>query len=119
MKMINKYSKFIPYLYFIAVIGYWFTDVNRSEGLSAYPILLFGIPFLWQLIKPNEKLNFTLGIIFVCLSSYSILAYLSDAFHIVSFSENAKRFLFIGGLFVSGNFIMSLWMIRNSLTKAF
>ncbi len=117
--MISKYSKFIPYLYFITVIGYWFTDINRSEGLSAYPILLFGIPFLWQLIKPNEKLNFSLGIIFVCLSSYSILAYLSDALQIVSFSENAKRFLFIGGLLVIGNFIMSLWMVRNSLKKAF
>ena len=119
MTTISKYSKFVPYLYFIVIIAYWFTNVNKSEGITAYPILLFGIPFLWQLIKPNEKLNFTLGIIFVCLSSYSILAYLSDTFHIISFSENVKRFLFIGGLFVLSNFIMSLWMIRNSLKKAF
>lgn len=119
MQTISKYSKFIPYLYFLAVIVYWFTDINRSEGLTAYPILLFGIPFVWQLIKPNNKLNFSLGIIFVCLSSYMILAYLSDIFHIVNITENTKRFLILGGFFVVSNFIMSLWMIRNSIKRSF
>jgi hypothetical protein len=119
MALISKYSKFIPYLYFIAITVYWFTYINRSNGISAYPILLFGLPFLWQLIKPSKKLNSILGITFVCLSSYLILAYLSDALNIVTFSENAKRFLFIGGLFVLSNFIMSLWIIRNSLKQAF
>ncbi|WP_298895549.1 hypothetical protein [uncultured Psychroserpens sp.] len=118
MQTISKYSKFVPYLYFLAVIAYWFTDVNRSEGLTAYPILLFGIPFLWQLIKPNKKLNFTLGITFVCLSSYLILAYLSDIFNIVSLSL-AKQFIVYGGIFVIANFVMALWMIRNSLNRSF
>ncbi len=119
MKILNKYSKFIPYLYFIVVIAYWFTDVNRSEGITAYPILLFGIPFLWQVLKPNRKLNSALGITFVCISSYLILAYLSDIFDIVSFSRNAKSFMIYGGLFVSANFFMALWIIRNSLRKSF
>ncbi|GFZ79009.1 hypothetical protein GCM10011531_05860 [Aquaticitalea lipolytica] len=119
MKIISKYSKFIPYLYFIVVILYWFTDVNRSEGITAYPILLFGIPFIWQLVKPNNSLNFSLGIIFVCLSSYMILAYLSDFLNIVSLSNEVKQFLILGGFFVIGNFIMSLWMIRNSIKRSF
>ena len=119
MKILTKYSKFIPYLYFIAVVAYWFTDINRSEGITAYPILLFGIPFLWQILKPNRKLNFALGITFVCFSSYLILAYLSDVFDIISFSNNAKSFMIYGGLFVSANFIMALWIIRNSLRKSF
>lgn len=119
MKILNKYSKFIPYLYFIAVIAYWFTDVNRSEGITAYPILLFGIPFLWQVLKPNRKLNFALGITFVCISSYLILAYLSDVFNIVSFTNNAKSFMIYGGLFVSANFVMALWIIRNSIKRSF
>ncbi|MBT8254201.1 MAG: hypothetical protein KJN68_09530, partial [Bacteroidia bacterium] len=72
MKSINKYANWTPYLYFIAVTIYWFTDINREEGLSAYPILLLAIPFLWQMIKPNGKLNFYLGICFICLSSYMI-----------------------------------------------
>lgn len=119
MQTISKYSKFIPYLYFLAVIVYWFTDVNRSEGISAYPILLFGIPFLLQLLRPNEKLNFSLGIIFVCLSSYLILAYLFDLLNIVDLSIETKRFVIMGGFFVIGNFVMALWMIRNSIKKAF
>ncbi|WP_163516584.1 hypothetical protein [Gelidibacter japonicus] len=119
MKTLKTYSKFIPYLYFIAVIIYWFTDVNKSEGLTAYPILLFGIPFLWQLIKPNEKLNFSLGITFVCLSSYMILAYLSDLLNIINISYETKPFLIMGGFFVVGNFVMALWMVRNSIKKVF
>ncbi len=119
MHTISKYTKFVPYFYFLSVIAYWFTDINKSEGISAYPILLFGIPFLWQLIKPNRKLNFSLGIIFVCLSSYLILAYLSDLFHIVNWTESSKKLLFYGGALVVGNFVMSLWIVRNSIKKVF
>ncbi len=119
MHTISKYTKFIPYLYFISVIAYWFTDINKSMGISAYPILLFGIPFLWQLIKPNRKLNFSLGIVFVCLSSYLILAYLFDLMHIISWTESSKRFLFYGGVLVFSHFIMALWIVRNSIKQVF
>jgi len=100
-------------------VALWFTNINQSEGITAYPILALGIPFLWQLIKPSRKLNFTLGIVFVCLSSYLVLAYLSDILNIVNWSERAKTFLFYGGVFVIGNFVMSLWIIRNSIKKVF
>ncbi|MBT8393886.1 MAG: hypothetical protein KJN66_03450 [Bacteroidia bacterium] len=119
MKFIKQYSKFIPYLYFITVIAFWFTGVNRSEGIAAYPILLFGIPFLWQILKPNRKLNFIMGITFVCISSYLILAYLSSVFDIISFANNARGFMIYGGLFVSANFIMAIWIMRNSLKRTF
>ena len=118
MKLIYRYSKFVPYLYFIVVIAFWFTGVNRSDGISAYPILLFTIPFLWQIIRPSKKLNFSLGITFVCLSSYLILVYLSDIFNIASISI-IKGFIFYGGLFVLLNFLMSIWIIRNSLKQTF
>ena len=119
MKFVNKYSKFVPYLYFIAAVVYWFTFSNKDNGVIAYPILLIAIPFIYQLIKPSKKLNFSLGIISVCLSSYMILAYLGNYLNIINFSEIFKSFIFIGGIFVFTNFIMSLWMIRNSVKKAF
>ena len=118
MLQIRKYTKLIPYLYFIAVSAYWFTDINRSNGLTAYPILLFAMPFLWQIIKPNKRLNFMLGMVFICLSSYLILAFLSDLFDISSFIKRTKNFIICGGLFVLTNFIMALWIIRNSLKEA-
>ncbi len=111
MKTLNRYTKYIPYLYFIVVTAFWFTVVNRSNGISAYPILLFGVPFLWQLIRPYKKLNFILGITTVCLSSYIIVAYL-----IHLFQNNASLY---GSLFVIGNFIMGMWMIKNSLNRSF
>ena len=119
MQTINKFTKFIPYLYFLSVITYWFTTINKTEGISAYPILLFGIPFLWQLITPNRKLNFSLGIVFVCLSSYLILAYLFNLLNIIHWTDTARKLLFYGGVLVVGNFVMSLWMIRNSIKEAF
>ncbi|GGW71587.1 hypothetical protein DFQ11_10795 [Winogradskyella epiphytica] len=119
MHRISKYTKFIPYLYFLSVIVYWFTYLNQSKGISAYLILLAGIPFLWQLVKPNKKLNFSLGIVFVCLSSYVILAYLFDLLHILQWPESSKQLLFYGGLLVIGNFVMSLWILRNSIKKVF
>ncbi|MCX7550544.1 hypothetical protein [Xanthomarina sp. F2636L] len=119
MKLISKYSKFTPYFYFIAAVAYWFTDVNKNEGITAYPILLTAIPFVWQLIKPSKQLNFSLGIVSVCLSSYMILAYLIDTLNIITFSETVRNFVIVGGIFVFTNFLMSLWMIRNSMKKAF
>ena len=96
----SKYSKFIPYLYYLAVVAFWFTDVNRTEGLVAYPILI-------------------LGITFVCLSSYMIIAYLSDIFNIISISETTKKYLLYGGAFGIVNFAMAVWMVRNSIKRSF
>lgn len=114
MKQLKSISRFVPYLYFMTLVAFWFTLVNRTEGLVAYPILLFGIPFLWQIIKPNKKLNFVLGITFVCLSSYLIVAYIFSLMNSIG-----AHFLLNSGLFVLGNFIMALWIIKNSLNKTF
>lgn len=119
MNTLAKYAKFIPYLYFIAVVAFWFTDVNRSEGLVAYPILLLGIPFLWQLIRPNNKLNFTLGVAFVCLSSYMLVAYLSQILGFITINSRLLSFLFYGGILVIANFFMALWIVKNSLNRSF
>jgi hypothetical protein len=118
MSIFSKTTTVLPYLYFISISAYWFTIVNRSEGITAYPILLFGIPFLWQIIKPSNGLNFTLGITFVCISSYLILALISDTLQIVSLSNPIKQLMMYGGLFVFASFIMALWIIRNSLKNS-
>lgn len=119
MKTIHKFTKYTPYLYFIAVIAFWFTSVNREKGLLAYPLLLFAIPFVWQLIKPSRRLNAILGITFACLSSYMVVAYLSDAFNIIRLSYAIKKYIIYSGLFVICNFFMATWMIRNTLNKQF
>lgn len=118
MKRISKYSKFVPYLYFIAITLYWFTIINKREGVSAYPILLFAVPFLWQIIKPNKSLNFTLGITFVCLSSYMILGSITNVFQLVTFPFT-KPLLINSILFLLANFFMALWIIRNSMKRTF
>ena len=115
MNTINKISKTLPYLYFIAITAYWFTVINRTEGLTAYPILLFAVPFLWQVIKPTKKLNLTLGITFVCLSSYLIIAYLSKIIDFSALDININSIIISSGLFIITNFVMAMWIIKNSL----
>lgn len=97
----------------------WFIDINKINGLTTYPILLLGIPFIWHLIRPSSELNFLLGIIFICLSSYLISAYFLDLLHIIDWIESSKKQLLYDVFFVLSNFIMSLWMIRNSMRKKF
>ena len=118
MKLLNKYGNLIPYLYFIAIPIYWFSLINRSEGIIAFPILLLIIPFLWQIIKPNKDLNFGLGITFVCISSYLIVAQLSDILSIPSLVI-AKGVIIYSGIFVFLNFVMSAWIVRNSLKQTY
>jgi drug/metabolite transporter superfamily protein YnfA len=60
-----------------------------------------------------------LGITFVCISSYLILAFLSDMLQIISLSHAIKQLMMYGGVFVFSSFIMALWMIKNSLNKTF
>ncbi|GGH40012.1 membrane protein [Mangrovimonas yunxiaonensis] len=119
MTVLNKYNKYIPYLYYVAVIAYWFTHVNRANGIIAYPILLFGLPFLWQIVRPNRKLNAILGITFVCLSSYLILAYLFNILNIIPVTNLPNQYVIYIGLFVIINFIMAVWIIRNTIKKSF
>ena len=100
MTRLAKYSKSIPHLYFIVVIAYWFINVNNQGNIIAYPILLIAIPFIWQIVYPKRHYNFLLGIIFMCLSSYMLLAYVSDAFNFISLTERTKQFLLLSGLLV-------------------
>ena len=67
----------------------------------------------------TANFNFSLGIIFVCLSSYILFAYLSDLLQIINFSEKIRSLLFYGGTLVLSNMTMSLWIVKNSTNKVF
>ncbi|MBP1839514.1 hypothetical protein [Formosa algae] len=113
----TKYTKSIPYLYFISVIICWFTLINRYNGLSAYPILLCSIPFIWQLIKPNNTLNFTLSITFICLSSYLILMFLLNKLHLVNIIHQISQTVMFSAVGLGLNLIMALWILRHNLIE--
>ncbi|WP_034059920.1 hypothetical protein [Lacinutrix jangbogonensis] len=115
MKSIKHLSKYVPHIYFTAIIVYWFLDIRNNEGASPYLILLLVTPFIWQLIKPNRVVNIILGSLFICLSFYLVLAYLSDVIKITEVSANTSAFLIIGGLFVLSNLMMSIWMFINGI----
>ena len=118
IKTLSTYTKHIPYLYFISIIAFWFTIINRNDGLIAYPILLLIIPFLWQIMKPHHYLNFLLGVSFISITSFLMFFFIFNQLHIL----NEPRFLYFlliyGGIIIPANFIMAFWMIRNSLKRS-
>ena len=113
---LKKLSARIPYLYFIIAAVILFTIFNKNLGWAASPILLFAIPFIWQVLKPNKALNITLGITFSCLSSYAVIAYLLSLGYNTSLTPNIVLY---SGIFVILSFLMALWIIKNSLNKSF
>lgn len=119
MKTINNFIKYIPYLYFISIIIIWFVQFNESNGIWAYPILLLGIPFIWQVLKPSRYLNFLLGIMFVCISSYILALFAITNFQFIKFPDIGNYMLFYALILIPTNFMMALWIIRNSLRESF
>jgi hypothetical protein len=113
---LKKHSARIPYLYFIIATISVFTIFNKNLGWAAFPILLFAIPFIWQVLKPNKALNITLGITFSCLSSYAVIAYLLSLGYTTNLTPNLVVY---AGIFVTLSFLMALWIIKNSLNKSF
>ncbi|MGV6829950.1 MAG: hypothetical protein ACWA5P_00120 [bacterium] len=116
MKQLKFYANRLPYFYFIALAIYWFSILLGTEVLSAILVLLMCIPFLWQLIKPNRELNFGLGVIFICISSYLIMGSLADLFNLPSVVI-ASRVIIYGSFIAILNFAMSAWIVRNSVKR--
>lgn len=112
-------AKYVPYLYFIATIAYCFITLKTTHYVFAYALLALIIPFLWQIIKPNPQLNFKLGLVIICISSYTILAYLLQILHIVNFVNISPNTVIYIGSFIFLNFYMALWIIKNSFSKSF
>lgn len=119
MTFFNTYTKQIPYLYFIVITAFWFTAVNKTEGITAFPILILALPFLWQLIKPNNQLNFSIGITIMCLSSYLIIAHITQIINVASFILSTANVYLFSWIFIFLNFIMALWIVRNSMKTPF
>ncbi|MDO1501278.1 hypothetical protein Q2T40_14170 [Winogradskyella maritima] len=119
MKAFKFYEKYVPYLYFLMIIPYWFTIVNKTEGITAYPIFLLAIPFIWQLLKPSRMINFYLGLTFTCSSAYLIIMYLFDNLNLVEVNTTIDNILLFSGVMIVTNFFMSLWIIKSSLNPEF
>ena len=50
-------------LYFISVIGYWFTSINKTEGMITKLILLCAIPFYGILLNLIKDLAIYRGLL--------------------------------------------------------
>ncbi|MEM1321560.1 MAG: hypothetical protein AAGG75_14985 [Bacteroidota bacterium] len=104
----------IPHLYFIAII-FWIYRDNLHSADPSLTVLLFAIPFAYQLFYNKHWLNLVLGSIAGFYSFWMFMAYLSDLAKPAV--EGYTRFALIGGSFVLLNFLMVYLLFKGCLAQ--
>ena len=97
-------------------------DLNALQKLSLEPVkLLYAFKlqiFIWVAITPfvfSYFYNFKKA----KFKWNNYCYYLFNILNIINWTESSKKILFYGGILTIGNFVMSLWMVRNSIRKLF
>lgn len=109
----------LPYLYFIGLLVWIVWDHNAgSNGIEkSFLPLAFTLPFVVQLFLKNKTIDLFLIAICGIFTLYMTLAFLSDYSDITTMTEKAKQFIIYGGLFTTGNYLMTGLMVFNLIKK--
>lgn len=118
-QMIRKYSYIVPLIYFTLVV-IWMYFGSLSNAQESEPlVLLFCLPFLFQIGFKNRMGSVILGMLMLVWSGWMALAYASEyaqATHFASVKD--MSFLAYGVGLVLLNFVMSLWLFPAEMGKA-
>ena len=108
-----------PYLYFVAILLWIFTDnlIGGKTSGGFFILILFGILFIAQLFFKSKSLDIFLIAICLVFTSWMSLAYLSDVVDIKALTDKAWRFIILCGLFTIANIIMTGWLFFNLKNK--
>jgi hypothetical protein len=117
--MIKDYRYTAPLLYFLAII-LWMYFGNLFHAQEAEPlILLFCIPFLYQLVFRNRLISIVLAMFMLVWAVWMLMAYASEYTQLASHSsEGMVSFMLTGGVFILLNFVMAIWLFPIEMGKA-
>lgn len=116
---IRSYSYAVPLIYFTAIVLWMYASQLLNAHASEPLVLLFCLPFLFQLWFRNRMFSVVSGMLMLLWSAWMLLAYASEYAEIVSISwaVNAS-FMLTGGGFVLVNFAMAIWLFPAEMGKA-
>ncbi len=110
MKKVSKYIPWMPEIYLIfSVFFYW---ANAGSLINLYAIALLIMLAIVILVK-NRAFNITISALFLILNSYMVLAMLSELSEFPEFNDNARLMLAVGSIYLGLGLFLSIVMLRK------
>lgn len=110
MNTLKKYIPWIPEIYLIlSVFFYW---ANAGSLINLYAIALLILLAIVILVK-NKAFNITISTLFLILNCYMVLAMLSELSEFPEFNDNARLMLTVGSIYLGIGLFLSIVMLRK------
>ncbi|MFT6336750.1 MAG: hypothetical protein ACI86M_001702 [Saprospiraceae bacterium] len=100
-------------LFILSVIFYW---VSTSSLLNPVAITLFIISMI-MMLKRYKPLAVGVGIVYLIINAYMILALLSEFREFLEINSDALLMLGVGGALIAINLYIGLRLIINNIPK--
>ncbi len=109
----NKYIQLIPEISLLIItLIYW----NSSRLMNPIAFVFTAI-LIYILVTKNKIVSLIFAGIFLTLSLYMVLAFLSDFHKIETFDAQANKFVLYGVLFLFFSILMSTLLILKNVTS--
>jgi hypothetical protein len=121
LKLKELILQYTPYVFFSSFCLYWFFDNLIGNQTINYLSVGFIFLMLFQILKQQKILGFSLGIFFMIVSIIIGLGILSDHNDTLEMRQHVNKFLNIGCIVSISCFLMALQMTivnYRKLTKS-
>ncbi len=108
----NKYIRLIPEISLLIItLIYWYSSTLMNPIAFVFTTVL-----IYILVTKNRIVSLIFAGIFLTLSLYMVLAFLSDFYKIETFDAQANKFVLFSGLFLFFSILMSILFILKNIT---
>lgn len=107
MKNIKSILKWIPEIYLMASIIYYWIDTGLFNPFA----ITFFLALSLLLYFKSKVMGITISVLFILVNMYMFLALLSEFNEFPTFDEAAKTLLFVGTAYIGVNMIMGIVML--------
>jgi len=108
MKTVKPFLKFIPEIYFMSnVLFYWIMERNLTNPLAIIIAVLFILLLVWK----NRIYGICLASVLIVINLYFVMALLSEFSEFPSFTDNARNLIVFGSLYLGMNLSMATIMV--------
>lgn len=110
MQNLKQIRKWIPELYLLAsALFYWVSTSTLLNPFAIFLVLVLSSLFIWK----SKTLGVVVGLLFLILSLYMILALMSELSEFSTFNSDAKAMLGIGAAWLGLNIILASMMLAK------
>lgn len=104
----------VPEFYFLIITLLYWIDISNFFNPIA---IVSSILLIYIIFKQNKIVALVYGTLILLLTSYLLLAFLSDLGKITTLDSKANKFIIYGSVLLIANFIMGFLMIYKNSTN--